>query len=235
MARSPRHLAEPPKRFGLSHLQLVFLIALVTLAVVTAAIGLAARDGGPPEAAPASTRAQATSTTPASTTAAGTTTVTSVPAARPIRPTPGNLLPDGDFERDLAGWAALGDAGVERVQGGTSGRWAVAVAPGGSGDGSPGLARSGTTTTRAGTTYEASFWVRAAAGRQVLLALRERAGDQVVSSDEAGYTLPDANWQQLAVEHHTGVPGSSLAVEILGLNLPPGDRLLVDAVDLQVE
>jgi carbohydrate binding protein with CBM4/9 domain len=235
MVRSPRHLAEPPKRFGLSHLQLVFLIALVTLAVVTAAIGLAARDGGPPEAAPASTKAQATSTTPASTTAAGTTTVTTVPAARPIRPTPGNLLPDGDFERDLAGWTALGDAGVERVQGGTSGRWAVAVAPGGSGDGSPGLGRSGTTTTRAGTTYEAIFWVRAAAGRQVLLALRERAGDQVVSSDEAGYTLPDANWQQVAVEHRTQVPGSSLALEILGLNLPPGDRLLVDAVDLQVE
>jgi hypothetical protein len=57
----------------------------------------------------------------------------------------------------------------------------------------------------------------------------------VVSSEEAGYTLPGAGWQQLAVEHQTRVPGSNLAVEISGLDLPTGGRLLVDGVDLQVE
>lgn len=229
MARVPRHLAEPPKRFGLSHLQVVFLVALVTLAVVTAAIALATRDPvGPRQAAPATTRAQAATTAP-------TTSATTAPAARPIRPTPGNLLADGDFEADLAGWTPLGGAGLDRVEGGTSGRWAVAVAPGGTGDGSPGLARSWVATARADTTYEAIFWVRAAAGRQVRLALRERAGGRVVSSDEAGYTLPDAGWRQVAVEHQTRVPGSSLALEVVGLNLPPDGHLLVDAVDLQVE
>jgi hypothetical protein len=219
MARSPRHLAEPPRRFGLSHLQLVFLAALVALAAVTAGIAVATRDG-PRRAATATTAAPAT---PAP------------PAPAPVRPTPGNLLAGGDFERDLAGWTPLGGASLERVQGGRSGRWAVAVAPGGPGNGAPGLGRAGVTTARADTTYEAVVWVRAAAGRQVLLALRERAGQRVVSSDEAGYTLPGDGWQELAVEHQTRAPGSSLDLEVLAHDLPPGGRQLGDAVDLQVE
>jgi hypothetical protein len=240
-ARAPRHLAEPPKRFGLSPLQRLFLVAMLSLAAVTAVIALLTRDtgtGGRGAAAPATTRDEgaAAGTTIAasgSTTAGATTTI--APASRPIRPTPGNLLADGDFERGLAGWAPLGGASVERVEGGASGRWAVAVASGGAGAGSPGIARSEVATSRADTTYEAVFWVRGRASGQVLLALREVAGGQVVSSDEAGYTLPGAGWRQLAVEHHTRVPGSSLTVEIVGLELPAGGRLLVDAVDLQVE
>jgi len=215
-ARAPRHLAEPPKRFGRSPLQRLFLVAMLALAAVTAAISLLTREvgtGGGREAAPATTRAQP----------AATTTPTSVPAARPIRPTPGNLLSDGDFERDLGGWTPLGGASVERVGGGASGRWAVAVTPGESRARLAGMARSGVATSRSDTTYEAIFWVRS------------RAGGQVASSEEAGYTLPDAGWHQLAVEHHTRVPGSSLAVEIVGLNLPADGRLLVDAIDLQVE
>jgi hypothetical protein len=121
------------------------------------------------------------------------------------------------------------------VGGGASGRWAVAVTPGESRARLAGLARSGVATSRSDTTYEAIFWVRSRAGGQVILALRERAGGQVASSEEAGYTLPDAGWHQLAVEHHTRVPGSSLAVEIVGRNLPADGRLLVDAIDLQVE
>jgi hypothetical protein len=236
-ARAPRHLAEPPKRFGLSPLQRLFLVAMLSLAAVTAVIALLTRDagtGGGRAAAPATTRDQGAAAGASSSTTAGATTTTA-PAARPIRPTPGNLLADGDFERDLAGWAPLGGASVERVEGGASGRWAVAVASGGAGAGSPGIARSAVATSRADTTYEAVLWVRGRASGQVLLALREVAGGQVVSSDEAGYTLPGAGWQQLAVEHHTRVPGSSLAVEIVGLELPAGGRLLVDAVDLQVE
>jgi Carbohydrate binding domain len=227
---APRHLAEPSKRFGLSPLQQVFLVALVGLAAITAVIALLTRDagnGGRRAAAPATTAAAATTTVPASTAA---------PATRPVRPTPGNLLADGDFERDLAGWAPLGGAGVERVEGGESGRWAAAVSPGsGPGAGRPGMVRRDAATTEAGTTYEAIFWVQAPEGGQVVLALRELAGGREVSADQAGYDLPGGRWQQIAVEHQTAAPGSSLALEVLGYDLAGDGRLLVDGVDLQTE
>jgi hypothetical protein len=234
-ARAPRHLAEPPKRFGLSPLQQLFLVALVSLAVVTAVIALLTRDagnGGRRAAAPGTTRAQAAAT--ATTTAAATTTA-SASAAPAIRPTPGNLLADGDFERDLAGWSALGQARVERVEGGTSGRWAAAVSPGQAAGGQASMVRRAAATARAGTTYEAILWVRASGGGQVVLALRELAGGREVSADQAGYTLPDGRWRQLAVEHLTAAPGSSLALEVVARDLAGGGRLLVDSVDLQTE
>ena len=235
----PRHLAEPPKRFGLSPLQRLFLVALLSLAAITAVIALLTRDAPSSrrEAAPATTRAQAAATpTPATGgPAASATTASTAPAARPIRPTPGNLLADGDFERDLAGWRPLAGTRARRVEGGASGRWAAAIAPGPSRDGQAGLVRPEAATTRAGTTYEASFWVRAPGGGQVVLALRELAGGREVSADRAGYTLDGGGWQQLAVEHLTRAPGSSLSVEVAGRDLGGDGGLLVDAVDLQTE
>ena len=98
------------------------------------------------------------------------------------------------------------------------------------------MVRRGAATTRAGTTYEAIFWVRAPdGGGQVVLALRELAGGREVSGDQAGYTLDGAGWQQLAVEHHTRAPGSSLLLEVVGRDLAGDGGLLVDAVDLQTE
>jgi hypothetical protein len=67
-----------------------------------------------------------------------------------------------------------------------------------------------------------------------VLALRELAGGREVGADQAGYTLDGAGWQQLAVEHHTGTPGSSLALEVVG-DLAGDGRLLVDGIDLQTE
>jgi Carbohydrate binding domain len=231
--RAPRHLAEPAKRFGLSPLQQLFLVAMLSLAAITAVTALLTRDPGTgrPAAGPATTtRAQAAATTATTAPAATTTT----PATRPIRPTPGNLLADGDFERDLAGWTPQGGARLERVEGGASGRWAAAVTPGPA-QGRPGLVRRDAATTRADTTYEAVLWVQAPAGGQVVLALRELAGGREVSADQAGYTLPGGSWRQLAVEHHTASPGSSLSLEVVGQSLPDGGRLLVDSVDLQTE
>jgi hypothetical protein len=230
-ARAPRHLAEPPRRFGLSQLQRVFLAALVGLAALTAVIALLTRDagnGGRPAAAPATTRAQPATSAPAAST-------TAAPATLPVRPTPGNLLADGDFERDLAGWAGLGGAKLERVEGGASGRWAAAVTPGVPQDGRPGMVRRDVATAQADTTYEAVLWVKAPEGGQVVLALRELAGDREVSADQAGYALPADRWQQVAVEHLTAAPGSSLALEVVGQDLPGDGRLLVDGVDLQTE
>jgi hypothetical protein len=230
----PRHLAEPSRRFGLSPLQLLFLVAMLSLAAITAVIALLTRDagtGGRRAAGPSTTRAQAATTAPPSTA-----TATSAPATtQPIRPTPGNLLAEGDFERDLAGWTPLGGAGVERVEGGASGRWAAAVTPGAGGAGQAGMIRRGAATAREGVTYEAILWVQAPGGGQVVLALRELAGGREVSADQAGYTLPGSGWQQLAVEHHTAAPGSSLALEVVAHDLPGDGRLLVDSVDLQTE
>jgi Flp pilus assembly protein CpaB len=223
--RAPRHLAEPAKRFGLSPLQQLFLVAMLGLAAITAVTALLTRDPGTgrPAAGPATTRAQAAATT-----------ATTAPPTRPVRPTPGNLLAGGDFERDLAGWTPLGGAKLERVEGGASGRWAAAVTPGPA-QGRPGLVRRDAATTRADTTYEAVLWVQAPAGGQVVLALRELAGGREVSADQAGYTLPGGSWRQLAVEHHTASPRSSLSLEVVGQSLPGGGRLLVDSVDLQTE
>jgi hypothetical protein len=228
--RAPRHLAEPARRFGLSPLQRLFLVAMLSLAALSAVITLLTRDPGTGRrgAAPATTRAQAATTAPGGATTTG-------PAPQPIRPTPGNLLADGDFERDLAGWTALGGARLERVQGGASGRWGVAVTPGPASDGPAGLVRRDAATSRADTTYEAVVWVQAPDGGQVVLALRELAGGRQVSADQAGYTLPGGRWRQLAVEHHTASPGSSLSLEVLAQSLPGQGRLLVDSVDLQTE
>ena len=224
--RPPRHLAEPARRFGLSPLQQLFLVAMLLLAAITAVIALLTRDPatGRGAAAPvATTRPQAAATI-ATTAPAATTTApaNTAPPTRPTRPTPGNLLVDGDFERDLAGFAPLGGARLQRVEGGTSGRWAVAVTPG-SGQGRAGLVRRGAATARADTTYEAALWVQAP------------AGGREVSADQAGYTLPAGRWRQLAVEHHTASPGSSLSLEVVGQDLPDDGRLLVDSVDLQTE
>jgi hypothetical protein len=222
--RVPRHLAEPARRFGLSPLQQLFLVAMLSLAAITAVIALLTRD-------PATGRraaGPATTTAPAATTTA--------PPTRPTRPTPGNLLADGDFERDLAGWAPLGGARLQRVAGGTSGRWAVAATPTPApARGRAGLVRRGAATARADTTYEAALWVQAPAGGQVVLALRELVGGREVSADQAGYTLPAGSWRQLAVEHHAASPGSSLSLEVVGHDLPGDGRLLVDSVDLQTE
>jgi hypothetical protein len=228
-ARPPRHLAEPPLRFGGSRLQMLFVAALLSIALVTVAVAVVTRDEAPaPRGAAPATTAQG---------GRGATTTTATAGAQ-VRPTPGNLLQGADFERDLAGWAPLGGASLRRVEGGTSGRWAVAVASGDATAGQlgPGLVKRGLASARAGTTYEASVWVRATVpDAQVILALHEEAGGRVASSDTAAYGLPDDGWRQLAVEHRARVPGSSLVLEITGVDLGGDGRLLVDLVDVQVE
>jgi hypothetical protein len=230
-ARPPRHLAERPLRLGGSRPQVVFLAALLSIALVTVAVALVTRDEAPaPGGAAPATTAQGGR--------AGGATTTTAAAAAQVRPTPGNLLQGADFERDLAGWVPLGGARLQRVEGGTSGRWAVAVAPGGAGGGpvGPGLVKRGVASARAGTIYEASVWVRATVpDAQVILALHEETGGRVASSDMAAYGLSDGGWRQLAVEHRARVAGSSLVLEITGVDLGGDGRLLVDLVDVQVE
>jgi hypothetical protein len=109
-ARSPRHLAERPVRFGKSRPQVVFLAALLSIALLTVVVGIATRDEGSARrgAAPATTAQRG----------GGGAAATTAPAGEQVRPTPGNLLQGADFERDLAGWTPLGGARLQRVEGG---------------------------------------------------------------------------------------------------------------------
>src|SRR5919198_1946081 len=185
-SRSPRHLAERGGWPGMSVQRLALGGGLLVLVLVVAAVTLLGT--GDREPAPATTR------TPPATTGASPPTVaptTGPPAARPLRPLPGNLLADGDFERGLGGWTALGGGALDRVADGDSGRWAAAVRPGGGAEpGAPGLARRDVTAVKVGTTYLGSTWVRAAPpDTPPGPALREDPGGREGSAGLAGYDL----------------------------------------------
>jgi hypothetical protein len=225
-ARSPRHLADGPGQPRRWSRRLLVSAGLLVLALAVAVVAL--RGGGGGRRAPAPTG----STGPRAASGVPTTTL---PAARPLRPMPGNLLANADFEQGLEGWAPLGNGRLARVAGGSSGRWAAAIRPGQGGAGAPGLSRRDLAAS-VGTTYVGSVWVRAAApGTQVVLALREYLGGREVSSDVTGYNLTGDGWQAVTVEHRARVRGAGLAIEVTGATLPGDQPLLVDAVDLHPE
>jgi hypothetical protein len=230
-SRPPRHLAERSGWLGTSLQRLALGGGLLVLVVVVTAVTLLGT--GDREPAPATTRAAPASTRAGSPTAAPS---TGPPAGRPLRPLPGNLLADGDFERGLGGWTALGGGALDRVADGSSGRWAAELRPGaGAEPGAPGLARRDVTAVRAGVTYLGTAWVRAASpDATVVLALREYQGGREVSADVAGYGLGSGGWQEVSVEHRARVSGALLAIEVTGTALSGGQALLVDAVAVRV-
>ncbi|HEX8931019.1 MAG TPA: hypothetical protein VGA45_19060, partial [Actinomycetota bacterium] len=109
--------------------------------------GLSQLPTSPTAAAPATTAASTTTAPPA----------TAPP--RPIQPAPGNLLPNGDFEHDLAGWGAFDGGRVDRVAVGHSGRWSLRLrdggttSPSGGGPGDPAVRAAGTVLGRTGDSY----------------------------------------------------------------------------------
>ncbi|HZD37881.1 MAG TPA: carbohydrate binding domain-containing protein [Actinomycetes bacterium] len=157
---------------------------------------------------------------------------------QPVQPTPGNLLANGDFERNLAGWGPSGGGRVDRVAIGHSGGWSVRIRPGapaprptaGGTDG-PGLQLAQPVQGRAGGSYEASAWVRATRpGTEAILTLREFGGDGD-SADVIGVTLPDTGWHEVAVIHQVQTAGR-LTVEASARGLPSGEALLLDQVSV---
>src|ERR671931_1397186 len=224
-SRPPRHLAERSGRQGMPVQRLALGGGLLVLVLVVAAVTLLSTGGREP--APATTGGGSPTAAP----------TTGPPATtRPLRPLPGNLLADGDFERGLGGWTALGGGTLDRVADGSSGRWAAAVRPGGGAEpGAPGLARRDVTAVKVGTTYLGSTWVRAAAPDTPLgLALREYQGGREVSADLAGYDLGRGGWQEVSVEHRARVPGAMLAIEVTAVALREVQPQLVDAVGVRV-
>jgi hypothetical protein len=219
----PRHLA-PPQRARprpRDHLLVESILAVVAIGLTTAILigslldrpeSSAARLPNLLPPAPTTTRAVATTPSPA----------TTAPA-----PEDGNLLTDAGFEAGLAGGDAVGRAGLDRVDEGREGDWALRLTRGSSRQ--PGAVLTEVTSLKADRRYEATAWVRASKpGVEVQINLFELRGGRRYSVDTVGAVPRAGEWQRLEVSHDTHRPGTTLAVEILAPTLTSGTNLLVD-------
>jgi Carbohydrate binding domain len=220
----PRHLA-PPQRTparARDHLLVESILALVAIGLTTAILigsllerpeSSAARLPNLLPPAPTTTRAAATTPVPATTAAPD--------------PEDGNLLADAGFEAGLSGWDAVGRAGLERVEDGRQGDWALRLTRGSSRQ--PGALHAEVARLQADRRYEATAWVRASRpGVEVQVNLFELRGGRRYSVDTVGAVAAAGAWQRLEVSHDTHRPGTTLAVEILAPTLTSGTNLLVD-------
>ena len=220
----PRHLAPPPRARARArdHLLVESILAVVAIGLTTAILigslldrpeSSAARLPNLLPPAPTTTRAAATTPSPATTAA---------PA-----PADGNLLADAGFEAGLAGWDAVGQAGLDRVEEGREGDWALRLTRGSSRQ--PGAVHAEVARLKADRRYEATAWVRASRpGVEVQVNLFELSGGRRYSVDTVGAVPGAGEWQRLDVSHETHRPGATLAVEILAPTLTSGTNLLVD-------
>jgi Carbohydrate binding domain len=220
----PRHLAPAPRPRARArdHLLVEAILALVAIGITTVILigsmldrpeSSAARLPNLLPPAPTTTRAAATTPSPATT-------------AAPARED-GNLLTDAGFEAGLAGWDAVGRAGLERVEEGRQGDWALRLTRGSSSQ--PGAVHAEVATLKADRRYEATAWVRASKpGVEVQVNLFELRGGRRYSVDTVGAVPRAGEWQRLDVSHDTHRSGTTLAVEILAPTLNSGTNLLVD-------
>jgi Carbohydrate binding domain len=209
--------------------------AVLVAGAVAIALAVAGRssDGPAPGASPATSTSALATTAPTAPPGARSDTTVTTPV-QPIRPVPGNLLANGDFEQGLSGWSTLGGARLQRVAVAHSGAWSVRMAP----VQSVASARLGIVSpvrgqARQGRTYRGSAWVRASRpGTEVTLVLREQTGDGQASADVLGVNLPDGGWHEVAVVHQFHVAGARLSLELTSGNLDAGDVILVDEVSV---
>ena len=218
----PRHLAPPPRTRARArdHLLVESILAVAAIGLTTAILigslldrpeSSAARLPNLLPPAPTTTRAAATTPSPATTTA----------------PDDGNLLADAGFEAGLACWGAVGRAGLERVEEGREGDWALRLTRGSSRQ--PGAVHAEVARLKADRRYEATAWVRASRpGVEVLVNLFERRGGKRFAVDTVGAVAKAGAWQRIDVSHDTHRAGATLAVEILAPTLTSGTDLLVD-------
>jgi hypothetical protein len=220
----PRHLAPPqrPRSRARDHLLVESILALVAIGLTTAILigslverpeSSAARLPNLLPPAPTTTRAAATTPSPAS--------------SRPAPGQSGNLLADPGFETGRDGWSAVGKAGLEQVEEGRSGDWALRMTRGSSRW--PGALHDEVASLKADKRYEASVWVKASKpGIEVQVNLFELRGGKRFAVDTVGAIVQAGEWQRLDVSHDTHRPGTTLALELLAPNLASGTNLLVD-------
>jgi hypothetical protein len=224
----PRHLARPDRNRprARDHLLVESILALVAIGLTTAIVlgslldrpeSSAARLPNLLPPAPTTTRAAATRPDP----------VTTRPA-----PEDGNLLANAGFETDLAGWGAVGRAGLERVEEGREGDWALRLTRGSSRW--PGAVHARVAKLEADRRYEATAWVRASRpGVEVQVNLFELRAGKRFAVDTVGAVTRAGEWLRLDVSHDTHRPGATLAVEVLAPTLGGGTSLLVDDLTIR--
>ena len=237
---TPRHLAEPSRRFGLSPLQQLFLVAMLSLAAITAVIALLTRDagtGGRRAAGPATTQAQAATT-------ATTATAATDHGPRPApRPPPGRSGPPRGTCSPTATSSATWPAGRRSAGPGWSGSRAGRPAagrppspPAPARAGQAGMVRREAATAREGTTYEAIFWVQAPERRPGRPG-PARAGRRPRGQRRPGRLHPARRAAGSSSRSSTTPrpPGRAWPWRSSAHDLPGDGRLLVDSVDLQTE
>jgi hypothetical protein len=220
----PRHLA-PPERSrprARDHLLVEAILALVAIGLTTAIL-----IGSLVERPESSAARLPNLLPPAPTTTRAAATVPS-PASRPApEPDDGNLLADAGFESGLGGWTAVGKAGLERVEAGHGGDWALRMTRGSSRQ--PGALHTEVASLKADRRYEATVWFRASRpGVEIQVNLFELRGGKRFAVDTVGAVAPAREWQRLHVSHDTHRPGTTLALELLAPNLASGTDLLID-------
>ena len=90
--------------------------------------------------------------------------------------------------------------------------------------------------TKAGGRYHTNAWAKPSApGATVTIGLREyKDGKPVPGSNTLGWTVEKTGWRRFGAIHVASQPGSSLALEIMARDLPPGGYLDVDDVVLHL-
>jgi hypothetical protein len=220
----PRHLAPPqrPRPRARDHLLVEGILALAAIGLTTFIL-----IGSLMERPESSAARLPNLLPPAPTTTRAAATVPS-PATRPVpKPDDGNLLADAGFESGLGAWAAVGKAGLERVEEGRSGDWGLRMTRGSSRQ--PGAVHAEVASLKPDKHYQATVWFRASEpGVEIQVNLFELRGGRRFAVDSMGAVAAAGEWQRLDVSHDAHRPGATLALELLAPTLASGTNLLVD-------
>jgi hypothetical protein len=147
----------------------------------------------------------------------------------------GNLVRNWSFEQDLSGWEVVGPATASpEPQGRTSGS-SAAVRPTGTQPQRVGLALLKVVpSTRQGSRYVASAWVRSTPpGLKVTLRLVATGAGGGEASQAVTTTLPGNRWGRVTVAHKVAAAHASLDLQITAAVVEPGAALLIDEVELR--
>jgi len=162
-----------------------------------------------------------------------------VSAAPPPPPPSSNLLSNPSFEVNLSGWNGWQSSLLREAQSGAPDGSYVAKVTRSSGtaftidDGARAV-----TSTRAGTSYVAEAWVRAATassvGKPVQILLRERTSTGTAVADVGSPNVALTNaWQRITVSRIATTTGGNLGVRVNQGSAVTGNAFWVDAAVLR--